>query len=174
MNKEQNQYVAYNYDIYTVFNAIIAGVNYLSGFSVTQADQQNFIITVDKSLSMWTWGETIIIRLNVNQATNQTYVYFSSDSKLGTEFAAKKQNRKNIEEIIGATNNFLMSQQPQYQQPMMQQQPNQYMPQPMPQQQMTQPMPQQMPAQPQQQVSPQPIQSTQHQGDALSNNLNNM
>ena len=164
MNKEQNQYIAFNYDINTVFNAIIAGVNYLSGFDVLQANPQNYVIMVNKGPSLWTWGETITITLNVNQATNQTYAYFSSDSKLGTEFAAKKQNRKNIDEIIGATNNFLMSQQP-----MMQQQYQQPVQQPMYQQ----PVAQQMLAQPQQ-VEPQPIQSTQHTGDALSNNMNNM
>ena len=168
MNKEQNQYVIYNYDIYTVFNAVLTGINSLSGFEVFQTDQQNFIIMVSKRPSAWTWGETITINLNVNQATNQTYVYISSDSKLGTEFAAKKQNRKNVEAIIMATNNVLLSQQQ-----MMNQQYQQSMPQQMPYQQIQQPMPQQMPAQPVN-VSPQPIQSTQHQGDALSDNMNRM
>ena len=167
-NKEQNQCVVLNYNIDVVFNAILNGINTLSGYSVFQADQINHVIGVSKGPSLFTWGETIMINLNVNQATNQTYVYFSSDSKLGTEFAAKKQNRKNIDEITNAMNMFLM-QQPQQQmyaqqmpQQNMYQQPAQQMPVQQPMEQQAQPMMQQ------------PVQSTQHQGDALSDNMNNM
>ncbi len=198
-NKEQNQYIALNYNIDTVFMALINGIQTLRGFSIVQADQVNHILYVDKAMSAWTWGESITITLNVNPADNQTYVYFSSDSNLGTEIAAKRQNRKNIESIMNAMNQFLM-QQPQqqmYQVPQQQMYPQQMYPQQMPQQNMYNQPAQQMPvqqqyagpeqmyqsqAQPVQQPQPvqqmpvqqAPVSSTQHQGDALSDNMNNM
>ena len=107
-NKEEKQLIALNYNIDMVYNAIINGISTLKGYSITQVDQMNHAIYVNKGPSLFTWGESIIINLYVGQ-DGQTYVNFSSDSHLGTEFAARKQNRKNIDKIIEAMNNFLMS-----------------------------------------------------------------
>ena len=162
-NKEQNQYLALNYHIDVVYNALINGISTLSGFSIIQADQINHVIGISKGPSLFTWGENIMISLKVNQATNQTYVYFSSDSKLGTEFAAKKQNRKNIEKITNAMNMFLM-QQPQHQ----------IYAEQMPQQGMYQGVPTQMP---QQNMNPAPAQQMVNNGqqrNPLNDNMNNM
>lgn len=85
----------------SVFDAFIAGINSLSGFSVTGADRSRYTINASVRMSMLTWGEDVTVTL-VPTGPTQTDIFVNSNSKLGTELAGSSRNRKNVDKIMRA------------------------------------------------------------------------
>ena len=57
-------------------------------------------------MSMFSWGERLTVYLN-KMDDNKTQLSFNSKSKLGTEIAANSKNKKNIEKLINAINQYI-------------------------------------------------------------------
>ena len=105
-NKEQHQDIVVNYNIETVYDAVLNAVAGLSGFKVLNENRATHVININVSLSMFSWGETMTVSLNP-LSEMQTQVFISSNSKLGTEIAGKSKNRKNVEKLVNALNSIL-------------------------------------------------------------------
>ena len=89
-----------------VFDAFIAGINSLSGFTITMVDRPRYTITASVRMSMLTWGENVTINL-VPTGPARTDIYVNSNSKLGTEIAGGSKNRKNVDKIMQAMASYL-------------------------------------------------------------------
>ena len=70
-----------------------------SNFSVSMDNRALHQIVISVSISMFSWGESMRVFLT-SLEENKTQVFISSDSNLGTEFAGKSKNRKNIDELV--------------------------------------------------------------------------
>ena len=104
--REQNQVIILNSNINRVFDAIVRAAQGLSGFSVQNIDSQRYVIDINVGVSMFSWGERMMVSL-FDRAGTQTEVHFTSASKLGTEIAAGSKNRKNIDNLINAMSKYL-------------------------------------------------------------------
>ncbi|MBR1764859.1 MAG: hypothetical protein IJ746_05645 [Ruminococcus sp.] len=89
--------LAFGCDVNTVFNAVLQGAP-AAGFSVVNTDPANGVINLTKGMSLWTWGENITVYLGV-LPDSRTGLTIVSAPKLGTEFGASSQNRKNAEQL---------------------------------------------------------------------------
>lgn len=82
-------------DLNTLFGAVLQAAPAV-GFKVTNADNVNYVISLSKGMSLFTWGENITVSMGVCPDGSSGLTIVSS-SKLGTEIAAGSQNRKNAE-----------------------------------------------------------------------------
>ncbi len=106
--------LAYRYDINYVFNAVGYAAQ-MCGFTIESVDNQNYIINLKKSISLFTWGERVYIAMGVIP-DGRTGVTIVSQPNLGTEIGARKQNQKNVEMLVNMINQYLPPDMP-YQQP---------------------------------------------------------
>lgn len=97
--------LAYNYELNYVFDAVFRAAQ-MCGFRVENADRYNYMIYISKGLSLWTWGERLTVAMGVIP-DGRTGVTIVSQSKLGTEIAARRQNRKNVEKLVNMINQTL-------------------------------------------------------------------
>lgn len=105
-HQDQKQDVVVNYNIDTVFDAIIKGAESLSGFSVKNSNKITHSISINVGMSLFSWGEQMTVSLN-DLSDSKTEITFSSGSKLGTEYAANTKNRKNIDQLMNAMSRYL-------------------------------------------------------------------
>lgn len=94
--------MAYPYHIDNVFDAALAAAQNCR-MSIVSADRFNHVIYISKTMSFWTWGESINVYLGV-LADGRTGLTVVSSSCLGFEIAAKSQNQKNVQEFLNALN----------------------------------------------------------------------
>ena len=98
-DKTEGQNLLYNYPAGVLFQAMCAAVQQTKGFTLLIANPQTGTIQISKSMSAFTWGENIYVQLYpVSEA--QTNLQITSQSKLGTEIAARSKNRKNIQVLL--------------------------------------------------------------------------
>lgn len=97
----QTQNIVVEFPTQQVFQALIHGVNSISGCSITKSDMVNFILKVNMGANMMTWGENIDISLRP-VSENQTQLFIASNSKFGFGPFATAQNKKNVENILTA------------------------------------------------------------------------
>jgi hypothetical protein len=93
--------VVVNYNIDTVYDALLRAIPTISGFKVKDESRMAHRISVGIGASLFSWGELMAISLS-EVGENKTGIEFSSQSKLGTEIAANSKNQKNIDNIIKA------------------------------------------------------------------------
>ncbi len=89
--------LAFGYDLNTVFGAVLQAAS-PAGLSVVNYDTVNGIINLSKGMSLFTWGESITVMMGVIP-DGRTGLTIISSPNLGTEFAARSQNRKNAEAL---------------------------------------------------------------------------
>lgn len=104
--QDKSQSIVVNYNIDTVYDAIIKGVDRLSNMSVRNANKITHSVTINVSMSLFSWGEQMTVSLN-DISDDKTEILISSGSKLGTEIAANTKNRKNINELMDAMSMYL-------------------------------------------------------------------
>ena len=105
-NKAQSQTAVLDFSIDTVYQAVVSGVASLPRMSIITTDLSIHTIRVNVPMSLLSWGETMTISLR-ELSDSSTEISFTSDSKLGTEFAAKSKNRKNIQLLMEAMSHYL-------------------------------------------------------------------
>ena len=105
-HQDQKQRVLVNYNVDQVFDALLRGVESLSGFSVKNANRVIHSISINVGMSLFSWGEQMTVSL-IDVAENKTEIAVSSGSKLGTEFVANTKNRKNIDKLLNAMSKYL-------------------------------------------------------------------
>lgn len=106
-DRQQQQSLLYNYPAWAIFQAMCGAAQVTSGFSLTLANPQLLTIQISKSMSFFTWGETLFVQIFPLNET-QSNLQIMCKSKLGTEIAASSQNRKNIEKILAAMQEQLL------------------------------------------------------------------
>ncbi|MBR6107614.1 MAG: hypothetical protein IKQ39_06360 [Oscillospiraceae bacterium] len=106
-DRAQQQSLLYNYPAWAVFQAMCGAAQVTSGFTLIMANPQLLTIQISKSMSIFTWGENLFAQVFPLNET-QSNLQIICKSKLGTEIAANSQNRKDIEKILGATQQQLM------------------------------------------------------------------
>lgn len=81
-------------------NYAVANIDLLDGFHVNKIDESGIILFEKKRTSFFslTFGERLRAEFK-SVAGNKTKVYISSVSKLGTELAARRDNRRNVQTI---------------------------------------------------------------------------
>jgi len=91
-----------------VFEAICKAVPLITGFKVDSADKLTGRINVKANISLWSWGESILVQLS-ESAQNKTKVQITSGSKLGAlgGILDMGKNRKNVERILSGTSAIL-------------------------------------------------------------------
>jgi len=96
-----------------VFDAMCHAIPTIKGMKIDNADKLQGRIMVKASVTLWSWGEKILIQL-LELSENKTRVQIISSPKtgilLGGAFDMGK-NRKNIENILSTTSRILSSQQ---------------------------------------------------------------
>ena len=95
----------YSYELNYVFGVVVQAAQQC-GFSVDRADNFNYIINLSKGMSLMTWGENICVTMGIIP-DGRTGVTIVSSSNLGTEIGARKQNQKNVENLVNMINNYL-------------------------------------------------------------------
>ena len=98
----------YNMPVNVVYNAVIFAAQSLY-YKIESADPSTLTICLSVSISFFTWGEKMTVKLYPIEG-GRTSVIFTSKSNLGTEIAAKSKNKKNIQQLINAIPHFLAQQ----------------------------------------------------------------
>jgi len=94
------------HNIEETIEIVLKAVSDIKSFKVKKVDSEEHIIYVNVRMSMFSWGERLTVYLN-KMDDNKTQLSFNSKSKLGTEIAANSKNKKNIEKLINAINNYI-------------------------------------------------------------------
>ena len=105
-HQDQTRGVVVNYNIDKVYDAVLKGVEGLSGFTVKNNNRITHSITINVGMSLFSWGEQMNVSM-IEISDNKTEIQFNSGSKLGTEFAANSKNRKNIDAVMNAMSKYL-------------------------------------------------------------------
>lgn len=106
-HQDQKHCVVVNYSLEKVFDAILKGAESLSGFSVKSSNRVNHSISINVGMSLFSWGEQMIVSLN-DLAAAKTEIVFTSGSKIGTEFVSNTKNLKNIDNLMNAMSKYLV------------------------------------------------------------------
>lgn len=85
---------------------VLKAIHDVKSFKIKKVDSEENIIYVNVRMSMFSWGERLTVYLN-KMDDNKTQLSFNSKSKLGTEIAANSKNKKNIEKLINAINQYI-------------------------------------------------------------------
>jgi hypothetical protein len=104
----QNGEVEFPYSKENVFEAICRAVPIISGMKIDTADKLTGRITVKANITLWSFGEAILIQLS-SPADDKTKVQITSGSKFGvlTDLFDMGKNRKNVERILSGTSAIL-------------------------------------------------------------------
>ena len=104
----QNGEAEFPYSKDNVFEAICRAVPIISGMKVDTADKLTGRITVKANITLWSFGEAILIQLS-SPADGTTKVQITSGSKFGvlTDLFDMGKNRKNVERILSGTSAVL-------------------------------------------------------------------
>ena len=104
----QNGEAEFPYSKDNVFEAICRAVPIISGMKVVTADKLTGRITVKANITLWSFGEAILIQLS-SPADGNTKVQITSGSKFGvlTDLFDMGKNRKNVERILSGTSAIL-------------------------------------------------------------------
>ncbi len=94
------------HNIEETIEIVLKAVSDIKSFKVKKVDSEEHIIYVNVRMSMFSWGERLTVYLN-KMDDNKTQLSFNSKSKLGTEIAANSKNKKNIEKLINAINQYI-------------------------------------------------------------------
>jgi hypothetical protein len=105
-HQNQKQDVIVNYNIDKVYWALLQAVEALSGFKLKNENRVTHTITINVSVSWFSWGELMDVSL-ADLGDNKTQINVSSGSKLGTEIVANSKNRKNIDKLMNSMTYFL-------------------------------------------------------------------
>ncbi len=105
---DQNGETEFPYKKDDVFDAICRAVPIITGLKLDSADKITGRINVKGNISLWSWGETILIQLST-AADNKTRMQISSGSKIGSlgGIFDMGKNRKNVERILSGTSAIL-------------------------------------------------------------------
>ena len=104
----QNGEAEFPYSRENVFDAICRAVPIISGMKVDSADKLTGRITVKTNITLWSFGEAVLIQLS-SPAEGITKVQLASGSKFGvlTDLFDMGKNRKNVERILSGTSAVL-------------------------------------------------------------------
>ncbi|MBQ8966997.1 hypothetical protein [Ruminococcus sp.] len=97
--------LAYSYELNYVFG-VVCQAGQQCGFSIDRADNFYYIINMSNSMNLWTWGESITVTMGL-LPDGRTGVTIVSNSNMGTEFRARKQNQENVQKLVNMINNYL-------------------------------------------------------------------
>ncbi len=103
-NQTRELIITYNMEKAT--EIVLKAIDDVKSFKVKKVDSEEHIIYVNVRMSMFSYGEILTVYLN-RMDDNKTVLSFNSRSKLGTEIAANSKNKKNIEMLINAINNYI-------------------------------------------------------------------
>lgn len=103
-NQAKELIVAHNMEKTT--EIVLKAIQDIKSFKVKEIDSEEHIIYVNVRMSMFSYGERLTVYLKKIDE-NKTQLSFNSKSKLGTEIAANSKNRKNIENLIHAINQYI-------------------------------------------------------------------
>lgn len=104
----QNGEAEFPYSKENVFDAICRAVPIISGMKVDSADKLTGRITVKTNITLWSFGEAVLIQLS-SPVEGITKVQLTSGSKFGvlTDLFDMGKNRKNVERILAGTSAVL-------------------------------------------------------------------
>ena len=104
----QNGEAEFPYSKENVFEAICRAVPIISGMKVETADKLTGRITVKANITLWSFGEAILIQIS-SPVEGITKVQITSGSKFGvlTDLFDMGKNRKNVERILSGTSAVL-------------------------------------------------------------------
>lgn len=103
-NQARELVIAYNME--KAIEIVLKAIHDVKSFKVKKADSEEHVIYVNVRMSMFSYGERLTVYLN-KIGDNKTQLSFNSKSKLGTEIAANSKNKKNIQMLINAINNYI-------------------------------------------------------------------
>lgn len=103
-NQARELVIAHNMEEAT--EIVLKAINDVKSFKVKRVDREEHIIYANVRMSMFSYGEKLTVYLN-KMDDNKTQLSFNSRSKLGTEIAANSKNKKNIEKLINAINQYI-------------------------------------------------------------------
>ena len=95
-----------------VFKAIVEVASKVKGLEVDKYDELSGHILIKERLSLWSWGQNILITVT-EIVPGCTRVEIASTSKIRTlVFGRTRKNRANIEKIIEGTSRILSNKPP--------------------------------------------------------------
>ena len=99
------QSYAYNYDINSVFDAVMRTASQLK-LKLCDSDRNAYRVQFSNGISLFTWGEKLNVSMGV-LPDGRTGITIASVSNLGCELAAKSKNEGNVLKFVNTLNLFL-------------------------------------------------------------------